>query len=113
MMLLVYGTLKYGGSNSDLLKGAYYMGPRKVRGYDMHSIVGKFPGIVPGEGTVSGEVYIIDEEKQLPAIDALEDAGFLYYRDQVETTSGERVWTYIFNQPVDHYPKIPDGVWKV
>ena len=119
--VFVYGTLMRGEYNH-----TYYLnddmckGKAAVSGFEMYDI-GSFPGIVPGEGTVPGELYKVDYET-LQRLDYLEGEGSLYIRRNVPVTmsTGERTfaWIYVYNDVIDGLEKIPawkrqDYVWYV
>lgn len=61
MKVFVYGTLRQGGRFNALLSRSQFEGTAFLPEYDLYNLGGDVPGIVPGEGTVKGEVYDIDE----------------------------------------------------
>lgn len=111
--VFVYGTLMRGEANHDYyLSNSWCKGRATVSGFKMYDI-GAFPGIVPGEGTVPGELYKVDYET-LQRLDYLEGEGSLYIRRNVPVTmsTGERAfaWIYVYNGSIDGLEKLP--VWK-
>lgn len=77
--VFVYGTLLKGQRNHEhFLWNCVYLGKATVAGFDMYDI-GSFPGIVPGEGTVKGELYEVSKGT-LRDLDYLEGEGSLYIR---------------------------------
>ena len=119
--VFVYGTLMQGESNHDYyLRDSSCKGKATVSGFEMYDI-GYFPGIVPGEGTVPGELFEVDEDT-LQSLDGLEGEGSLYIRKPVQVTleTGEKVFAsiYVYNGNTDGLEKIPawrreDYVWYV
>jgi len=76
-VIFVYGTLMTGQCNhSRFLKSDELMGEACISGYDMYDL-GSYPGIVPGRGTVCGELYAVSDE-ELRKINILEGEGSLY-----------------------------------
>ena len=112
-IVFVYGTLMQGRSNHD-----YYLGGKEMiddatlDGFDMYDI-GSFPGIVPGDGVVKGELYEVSE-KELASLDYLEGEGSLYIRRcvPVTTRSGKTVLAqvYIYNSGVAGLEQIPEAL---
>ena len=119
--VFVYGTLLEGeGNHSYYLQGSSYKGKAAVSGYEMYDI-GAFPGIVPGNGSIPGEVYEVDYET-LRNLDYLEGEGSLYFRKSVpvKMSTGESAfaWIYVYNGSVEGLERIPvwrkqDYVWYV
>jgi gamma-glutamylcyclotransferase (GGCT)/AIG2-like uncharacterized protein YtfP len=83
--------------------------------------LGSFPGIVPGEGRVLGEVYEIDDDI-LSILDGIECYHYaspeasLYLRETVtvEDEGGERieeVFTYVYNSRRARSRVIESGDW--
>lgn len=119
--VFVYGTLLKGEANHNYyLNDDCYIGKATVSGYDMYNI-GAFPGIVPGEGIIPGELYEVDDAT-MERLDYLEGEGSLYIREsaQVTMSTGEKTFAsiYVYNQSVEGLEKIPawkqeDYVWYV
>lgn len=119
--VFVYGTLMRGEANhANYLCSDWCRGKATVSGFEMYDI-GAFPGIVPGEGTVPGELYEVGYET-LKKLDHLEGEGNLYIRRSVPvaTSAGDRTfaWAYIYNDDIDGREMIPawrrqDYVWYV
>lgn len=59
MRIFVYGSLRRKQGNSHWMTNAQWLGAHSVNDYQLYSL-GHYPGAVPGEGTVHGEVYRID-----------------------------------------------------
>ena len=83
--------------------------------------VGRYPGLLHGEGTVTGEVYRVSDA-QLARLDEVEEmvpgdrAASQYWREQVTVLegalAGQSVWTYVYNQPVDGLTPIAHGDYR-
>ena len=85
MRLFTYGTLKRGFGNNIYLQGSNYIADAELSGYDMYSIDGMYPAIVPGSGTIKGELWEIDE-RTLEGLDRLEREGEMYKREYINET---------------------------
>ncbi len=118
--LFIYGTLLPGLRLQAEMQGAEHRGPAQVAGRLVD--VGRYPGLLHGEGRVSGEVYRVSEA-QLARLDTVEDmvpgdrAASQYWREQVTVLAGalagQRVWTYVYNRPVDGLVPIPHGDYRL
>lgn len=73
MRIFVYGSLRRKQGNSHWMTNAQWLGAHSVNDYQLYSL-GHYPGAVPGEGTVHGEVYRIDAST-LAEPDALRTKG--------------------------------------
>ena len=100
IFVFVYGTLMKNQRNHGYLKDAAYIDDGVLEGYDMYDL-GRYPGIIPGEGKVVGEVYQVTSEieKQL---DYLEEEGVLYLKkpETVRLNNGQTVESlvYVYNK---------------
>lgn len=81
--------------------------------------LGKFPGAVPGEGTVHGELFRLRSSHALEVLDHYEgyhpdrEEASLFVRRRValQHPPGQTAWVYWFNgDPTDH-PQVPSGHW--
>lgn len=68
-----------------------------------------YPCAVPGNGTVHGEVYRIDNAT-LAELDALRTRGGEYARQLIQTPYGS-AWMYVYQRPVDGLTLIESGNW--
>jgi gamma-glutamylaminecyclotransferase len=113
--LFVYGTLKRGGSRHSLLKGCPFLGHALAKGFALYDL-GAYPGMVPGDGVVRGEVYEIPE-KLLRELDWVEGAPFLFRRELIEVVLEDhtplRAHAYLYNREVEGAALVPSGEWKV
>jgi len=112
--VFVYGTLMKGERNhSAYLCEADLLGDATLEGYDIYDL-GSYPGIVPGSGTVYGELYEIHEE-DVKLMDYLEDEGRLYKRVEVEVFAKsfndmEKAYAYVYLHSVEGCEKV-EGRW--
>ena len=117
--LFIYGTLMPGLRLEAEMHGARFVGAAQVPGRLVD--VGLYPGLLHGEGQVTGEVYEVDDA-HLARLDAVEEmvpgdrAASQYWREQVTVLAGalagQRVWTYVYNRPVDGLVPIPHGDYR-
>jgi gamma-glutamylcyclotransferase (GGCT)/AIG2-like uncharacterized protein YtfP len=108
-LIFVYGTLRHGGSHHRLMEGAELLGGwTSGPHYDLLDM-GAYPALVPGSGTVAGEVYRI-EQGMLPALDVYEGCPGDYRREHVRTPYGE-AWVYLWDRPAPAVPVVMGGDW--
>ena len=117
--LFIYGTLMPGLRLQAEMRGGERLGPARVPGRLVD--VGRYPGLLHGAGQVSGELYRVSDA-QLARLDDIEDmvpgdrAASQYWREQVVVLDGAlagcRVWTYVYNRPVDGLTPIPHGDYR-
>jgi gamma-glutamylcyclotransferase (GGCT)/AIG2-like uncharacterized protein YtfP len=117
--LFIYGTLLPGLRLQAQMQGAQRLGPARVLGRLVD--VGRYPGLLPGDGLVSGEVYRVSEA-QLARLDQVEDmvpgdrAASQYWRERVTVLdgalAGQPVWTYVYNRPVEGLVPIAHGDYR-
>jgi gamma-glutamylcyclotransferase (GGCT)/AIG2-like uncharacterized protein YtfP len=117
--LFIYGTLMPGLRLEAEMLGARFVGSAHIEGrlFDL----GHYPGLLQGDGPVTGEVYQVDDA-HLTHLDGVEgvvpgdrDAS-QYWREEVTVLSGplqgQRVQTYVYNGPVDGCVPIPHGDYR-
>ncbi len=117
--LFIYGTLMPGLRLEAEMHGSRFMGPAQVPGRLVD--VGRYPGLLYGEGLVTGEVYEVDDA-HLARLDVVEDmvpgdrAASQYWREEVTVLGGPlqglRVQPYVYNRPVDGCTPIPHGDYR-
>ena len=117
--LFIYGTLMPGLRLQAEMHGAERLGPARVPGRLVD--VGRYPGLLHGDGLVTGEVYRVNDA-QLARLDAVEDmvagdrAASQYWRERVQVRdgalAGQQVWTYVYNLPVDGLTPIAHGDYR-
>ncbi|MFP2420458.1 gamma-glutamylcyclotransferase [Pseudescherichia vulneris] len=108
MRIFVYGSLRRKQGNSHWMTNAQWLGDHSVDNYQLYSL-GHYPGAVPGDGTVVGEVYRIDAST-LAELDALRTKGGEYARRLIQTPYGS-AWMYVYQRPVDGFTRIESGNW--
>lgn len=111
--VFVYGTLLQGERNHNFyLSESSYSGKAHITGFDMYDI-GYFPGIVPGDGVIKGELYDVSKET-LSDLDYLEGEGNLYVRHCVpaidENNETRLSLVYIYNHCIDGLDRIPEAL---
>lgn len=121
-----YGTLM---STSSAIRGQEMQRYGKVLGRfktdgQMYSIAGAFPGVIPGEGTVYGELWQphdwVDVDSVFDVLDTIEGADgtpFALYRREEREVEGPdgpvRAWIYIYNGVRQgHYERVESGDWN-
>ena len=117
VLLFVYGTLRptlARGEPARLIAGLQHRGTATVRGllYDL----GRYPAMVPGAGTVRGDLLEIGSIEQLAAFDAYEECGglqSLYVRKRLPAVQadggGVMAWVYLYARPLAAARLIPGG----
>ena len=108
-LIFVYGTLKRGYLNHQLLDGAEFLGEAETLPcYRMFNL--SFPCLVetaPGKGRCcKGEVYRVNDWT-LECIDRLEQVPYLYHRDWIKLLQefGEPVHGYLWQLGTEHLPE--------
>ncbi len=101
------------------MHGARFLGAAQVPGRLVD--VGRYPGLLHGEGVVTGEVYEVDDA-HLARLDVVEDmvpgnrAASQYWREVVTVCGGplqgQQVQTYVYNASVDDCTPIPHGDYR-
>jgi gamma-glutamylcyclotransferase (GGCT)/AIG2-like uncharacterized protein YtfP len=122
--MMVYGTLKDGQVNHDLLKGieAEFVGYDRVVGKYKMVTLGPFPAVVDDpkakkDTSIYGEIYAMNEEA-LAHIDFLEGHPNFFERQKVWTYNNVRVWIYLLGshdlllKDTGTPKKIPGGIWE-
>jgi gamma-glutamylcyclotransferase (GGCT)/AIG2-like uncharacterized protein YtfP len=90
-LIFIYGTLMPGLRLEAEMNGARFMGPAQVQGRLVD--LGSYPGLLPGVGQVTGEVYEADDA-HLTRLDGVEGvvpgdrAESHYWREVVTVLSG-------------------------
>ena len=117
--LFIYGTLLPGLRLESEMQDALRLGCARVPGRLVD--VGRYPGLVQGDGRVTGEVYRVSDAR-LARLDQVEDmvpgdrAASQYWRERVTVLegalAGQQVWTYVYNLPVDGLTPIPHGDYR-
>jgi len=121
--VFVYGTLKQHHGNNDLLRTATYIGkstlPQSKKGFYMASL-GAFPVVIQSnnpelEHEVHGEVYQIDSEETMQALDFLEGYPEFYQRQIINTDEYGPAWIYFMyednNRFIQRLELVEGGNW--
>lgn len=111
--IFVYGTLRKGfGNYKYFLEGKSKFIEEDTINGKMHSW-GSFPAVFPGDDTIHGEIYEVDDEV-LSSLDRLEGHPNFYCRTPIKTSSGKDVEVYLCQRTAtyDDFPYIPGGDWK-
>ena len=115
-LVFVYGTLKFGFSNSGFLLNSQIIGRGETKqNYALYQA--ELPYLLNDkEHKVKGEVYNVNEET-LFYLDMLEGHPYLYTRKKIKilTEKGKTLncWTYFFNQPKRNHWQLTDGEYKL
>ena len=92
--IFVYGTLLKGDYNHVLLGNSTFIGTgRTTPNFNLVDL-GSFPGLINGNGIVTGEVYEVNEDT-LARLDRLEGHPGFYNRTPITLEDGTDVETYI------------------
>ena len=117
--LFIYGTLMPGLRLEAEMHGARFLGAAQVPGRLVD--LGRYPGLLSGEGVVTGEVYEVDDT-HLARLDVVEDmvpgnrVASQYWREAVTVCGGplqgQQVQTYAYNRPVNGCTSIAHGDYR-
>lgn len=120
LYLATYGTLMRAFGKHEALGVAdrlTFVGECQWAGrlYDL----GRFPGAVPGDGTVHGELFRLGAPDVLSRLDryegydpAHEDASlFVRCRVTLQAPDETTAWTYWYNGPPPGDARVPSGDW--
>ena len=123
MNVLVYGSLRQGFGNHELLKDSKFIGSGWASGWRMYSL-GAFPMITPGVGAIYVEAYEINDVT-LAHLDALEGYPYFYNRkewpaDITDETMGSKFmapvirkgWIYYMERDMTNSPYVKSGKWE-
>jgi len=120
-LLAVYGLLRAGEVGFErfgLAQAFEDIGPCIIPGklYDL----GRYPGLVEGEGRVAGELFRVKNMSVMPQLDKYEDydpadeAGSRYLRRRVALIEPDvAAWVYLWNRSVEDCKPIANGDWLV
>lgn len=94
-----------------------FVGPCRWSGclYDL----GRFPGAVPGEGTVRGELFRLTDPQVWTILDQYEGyepdqeeaSLFIRRRTRLQAPSDQTAWVYWYNGDPSGHNRIPSGDW--
>ncbi|MFZ2995669.1 gamma-glutamylcyclotransferase family protein [Sphingobium sp.] len=119
-LIFVYGTLRlsFGGEMAQRLHGgARHVGRAQAKG-QLYRIA-EYPGFVPGEGQVTGDLFLLDNPaRMLALLDDYEECAARFplpheYVRQLLTVQAVDgpvdAWTYIYLRDVEGLPLIDSG----
>ena len=95
-----------------LASASTFLGEGAVRGRLLD--LGRYPGLVAGDGRVRGEIYQLDDPELLPVLDRKEGYNFGRRRAIVTLANGRRAraWIYRYRGPRNRAVPIPDGDYR-
>jgi gamma-glutamylcyclotransferase (GGCT)/AIG2-like uncharacterized protein YtfP len=110
----VYGTLKQGHGNHNVILAKNPIQTEKIKGFKMYTN-GAFPMIVPAsnKNEILIEIYEVSDVNTKMRLDRLEgynpvtNTG-MYIRKQIDTSLG-KAWIYVWNRGVDNYDIVKNG----
>ncbi|MHC4971420.1 MAG: gamma-glutamylcyclotransferase family protein [Planctomycetota bacterium] len=110
--IVVYGLLRRGARMNNLLDGAEFLSEVVVDGYQLFDL-GDYPGAVPGEGVIIGELYELASPAVLDLLDEAErvEADPPLYRRVLVEADGAPAWLYVWAGPVEESGWITSGDW--
>lgn len=110
MIVFVYGSLRKGFGNHELLSNSDFLGRTKVKDMDMYNL-GAFPMCFEGDGIITVEAYDVSEST-LKTLDRLEGIPTFYDRKWVTATNRQEGWIYVGVSKGYMYNKVVTGDWK-
>ena len=121
--VFVYGTLRQGECRFGILSLVGVLHEQaELKGFDLLSVYGgAFPGLVPGKGTVQGEIHVFKTLAELDRIEGFSQTSpehSLYLRETVIVSTPEgkmEAITYVFNEDPNtarrSHRRIESGDW--
>ena len=103
--IFVYGLFR--DQSKKMLGETIWCGKASIDG-KLYKVDEFYPGYVPGEGKVWGDVLIFDT-KLFPQMDEYE--GSEYKRVRVKTSSDIECWVYQYIDDITNCPQITSGDW--
>ena len=117
--LFIYGGLMRGFDLHHYMTGATFIGEGRVRGKLVS--LGRYPGLVTGNGDVRGELYELEDPAQLEMLDDLEEydperaeaSEYVRAEREVRLDDGRtcRAWVYVYNRDTTGCAEIASGDW--
>lgn len=118
-LLFLYGTLRQGEPMFEQLRlsdALEFVGETSFPGalYDL----GDYPGAVPGDGLVAGELHRIRDPGILTALDEYEEfdpanpATSLFVRQRIVIPEVGEAWAYLYNGSREHRRRLDSGEWR-
>ena len=102
-LVLVYGSLKTGYNNDHFLQHSEKIGHDVTHEAKFEMVdLDEFPGIIPGEYHIAGEVWKVNQ-KTLRYLDDLEGYPELYDRIKVNMNVNGPTWMYVLTPDAIHH----------
>ena len=100
------------GLHCALERASTFVGEGRVRGRLLD--LGRYPGLVDGDGHVRGEIYRLDDPELLAVLDRAEGYNFDRRRITVTLANGRRVraWIYRYRGRRERAVLIPGGDYR-
>lgn len=105
--IFVYGQFR--DSAKSLLGITTHCGKASISG-KLYKVNEFYPGWVPGDGKVWGDVYLVDPNL-FPKLDEFE--GDEYIRVKVRTSTDIECWIYQYKYDVSNFKEIIGGDWML
>lgn len=109
----VYGSLREGLHNHQVLGDSPLLGNDKLSSFSMYSL-GSYPFVVPDAQSKEIQVEVYDVEPNVfKALDRLEGYPSFYDRKEVNTAHG-KAWIYFMASDNNYVnsPEVENGDWK-
>lgn len=97
-----------------MLSDARFLGEARTRACFRLLDCGPYPGVVPGDGVVAGELYAVPDSAW-EVLDRYEGVPELFQRHQVVLASGVEAWIYLMEEhaiPI-HSQHVRNGRWPI
>ena len=119
MLIAVYGSLRKGFGNNNIIESAIYKGEFDTKPeYSLYAVSPSFPGLKEnGTTSIRMEVYEVDEHT-LSRVNMLEgynenrNSRTNHYNRITITTPFGKAYAYIYNSGVGTHELIESGDWK-
>ena len=99
--VFLYGTILREESNHHLIEDEEFIDVGVIQNFKMVDL-GIFPGIIPGDGVVSGEIYLVCDDA-IEMLDLFMAEGELFVRKTVKVFTSNleyEAYVYIYNKEV-------------
>ncbi|WP_268747089.1 gamma-glutamylcyclotransferase family protein [Methylacidiphilum kamchatkense] len=115
--MFVYGTLRKGQCRNSILSCCEFIGLGILYHFLMYDL-GEYPAIIPGNGKVKGELYVVNKEI-LKELDYIEGVPFLFKREKVciRLLNSEyhqlEAYAYVYCNKIQNKLLIEHGDWII
>jgi gamma-glutamylcyclotransferase (GGCT)/AIG2-like uncharacterized protein YtfP len=114
LRVFVYGTLKSGRTNHEVLAGNTQVGRATIKGTFDFVNLGWYPAVIEhdkaAEREIGGEVWEIDQDT-LATLDMIEGHPSFYERRKVRTSLGFNAWCYFLTPDFGDRPHVTTLFW--